>query len=97
VVIKTPDETLKFDPNYPKFVERFIKEGRLLAKLWAEPHPHIVRVTDLFEEGNTHCLVMDFISRACGDCGRRSTGWGCGESVRRGISSLASRLVKYNI
>lgn len=61
VVIKTPDETLKFDPNYPKFVERFIKEGRLLARLWAEPHPHIVRVTDLFEEGDTHCLVMDFI------------------------------------
>jgi len=61
VVIKTPDETLKLDPNYVKFVERFIKEGRLLAKLCAEPHPHIVRVTDLFAEGDTHCLVMDFI------------------------------------
>ena len=61
VVIKTPDETLKFDPNYPKFVRRFIKEARLLAKLCAEPHPHIVRVTHLFEEGDTHCLVMDFI------------------------------------
>ena len=42
-------------------MRRFIKEARLLAKLCAEPHPHIVRVTDLFEEGDTHCLVMDFI------------------------------------
>jgi len=61
VVIKTPDETLKLDPNYAKFVERFRKEARLLAKLCAEPHLHIVRVIDLFAEGDTHCLVMDFI------------------------------------
>ncbi|MEQ9549919.1 MAG: hypothetical protein RIM23_09905 [Coleofasciculus sp. G3-WIS-01] len=60
VVIKTPDETLKLDPNYAKFVERFIKEGRLLAKLGAEPHPHIVRVTDpnimLQENGNINAF-----------------------------------------
>ncbi|MCT7958377.1 GUN4 domain-containing protein [Laspinema palackyanum] len=60
-VIKTPNEHLKFDPEYPKFVDRFIKEGQRIAKLCTNPHPHIVRVFDLFEEGDTHCLVMDFI------------------------------------
>lgn len=61
VVIKTPDETLKIEPDYPKYVQRFIKEGRVLAQLCKEPHPHIVRVIDLFSEGDIHCLVMDFI------------------------------------
>jgi len=61
VVIKTPDETLKIEPDYPKYVTRFIQEGQVLAKLCKEPHPHIVRVIDLFAEGDTHCLVMDFI------------------------------------
>ncbi len=60
-VIKTPNEHLKFDPDYPKFVDRFIKEGQRIAKLCTNPHPHIVRVFDLFQEGDTHCLVMDFI------------------------------------
>lgn len=61
VVIKTPDETLKIQPDYPKYVQRFIQEGQILARLCREPHPHIVRVLDLFQEGDTHCLVMDFI------------------------------------
>jgi len=60
-VIKTPNEHLKFDPDYPQFVDRFIKEGQRIAKLCTNPHPHIVRVFDLFQEGETHCLVMDFI------------------------------------
>lgn len=61
VVIKTPDETLKIEPDYPKYVQRFIQEGQILARLCREPHPHIVRVIDLFQERDTHCLVMDFI------------------------------------
>ncbi|HEY9650453.1 MAG TPA: serine/threonine-protein kinase, partial [Coleofasciculaceae cyanobacterium] len=61
VVIKTPNEDVKFDPDYAKYVERFIKEGRMLAQLSNDPHPHIVRISDLFQEGDTHCLVMDFI------------------------------------
>jgi ribosomal protein L7/L12 len=61
VVIKTPNEDVKSDPNYAKYVDRFIKEGRMLAQLSNEPHPHIVRISDLFREGDTHCLVMDFI------------------------------------
>jgi serine/threonine-protein kinase len=61
VVIKTPDETLQIEPDYPKYVQRFIQEGQVLAQLCREPHPHIVRVIDLFQEGDIHCLVMDFI------------------------------------
>ena len=62
VVIKTPDQHLKQDPEYNKYVERFIKEGRIMAQLSRKPNPHIVRVRDLFEEDETHCLVMDFVS-----------------------------------
>jgi serine/threonine protein kinase len=61
VVIKTPNEDVKSEPNYAKYVERFIKEGQMLAQLSNDPHPHIVRISDLFQEGDTHCLVMDFI------------------------------------
>ena len=61
VVIKTPDEAVKNEPDYPKYVQRFRQEGRVLAQLCKEPHPHIVRVIDLFSEGDTDCLVMDFI------------------------------------
>jgi serine/threonine-protein kinase len=61
VVIKTPNEDVKSDPDYPKYVDRFIKEGQMLAQLSNDPHPHIVRISDLFQEGDTYCLVMDFI------------------------------------
>ena len=61
VVIKTPNEILKNDFEYPNYVKRFIQEGRKLAKLSQQPHPNIVRVTELFEEGKTYCLVMDFV------------------------------------
>ncbi|MDZ8029592.1 serine/threonine-protein kinase [Nostoc sp. DedSLP04] len=61
VVIKTPNEYLSHDPEYEKYIERFIQEGRTLARLSEDPHPHIVGVIDLFQEGATHCLVMDFV------------------------------------
>ncbi|MFM2063119.1 MAG: Serine/threonine-protein kinase PknA [Cyanobacteriota bacterium] len=61
VVIKTPNESLKTDSEYPNYVKRFIQEGRKLAKLSQQPHPNIVRVTELFEQGKTYCLVMDFV------------------------------------
>jgi tRNA A-37 threonylcarbamoyl transferase component Bud32 len=61
VVIKTPNEYLSHDPDYEKYIERFIKEGQILARLSEHPHPHIVRVIDLFKEGAIHCLVMDFV------------------------------------
>ncbi|CAD5964506.1 serine/threonine-protein kinase [Planktothrix agardhii] len=61
VVLKTPNAGLQNDPEYPKYVQRFIQEGQTLAKLGQNSHPHIVRVIDLFEENGLHCLVMDLI------------------------------------
>jgi tRNA A-37 threonylcarbamoyl transferase component Bud32 len=61
VVVKTPDKYLKTDPKYSEYIERFIKEGQRLAKLSRNAHHNIVRVRDLFQEGEVHCLVMDFV------------------------------------
>ncbi|BAY27874.1 serine/threonine protein kinase [Calothrix sp. NIES-2100] len=61
VVIKTPSEYLKNDENYDKYIKQFIQEGRVLEQLSQSPHPHIVRVIDRFQEGSTHCLVMNFV------------------------------------
>lgn len=61
VVIKTPNDSLKSDSDYPKFVKRFFREGQALAKLSKARHRHIVRISDLFEEQDIPCLVMDFI------------------------------------
>jgi serine/threonine-protein kinase len=61
VVLKTPNAGLQNDPEYPKYVDRFIREGRILAKLSPNAHPGIVRVSDLFEENGIHCLVMDLV------------------------------------
>ncbi len=61
VVIKTPNSKLQKDLNYPKYIENFNREGRQLAKLGLNPHPHIIRVSDLFEEDNLPCIVMDFV------------------------------------
>jgi formylglycine-generating enzyme required for sulfatase activity/tRNA A-37 threonylcarbamoyl transferase component Bud32 len=60
-VIKTPNARLINDPDYQKYLNRFIKEGQIVAKICHDPHPHIVRVTDLFEEAGIHCLVMDYV------------------------------------
>jgi serine/threonine protein kinase len=61
VVIKTPNEHLKHDPDYAEYVSRFIKEGRRMERFSQRSHPHVVRVRDLFEEGDVHCMVMDFV------------------------------------
>jgi serine/threonine protein kinase len=61
VVIKTPIDTLSRDPEYEKYIERFIKEGQILARLSEHLNSQIVGVIDLFKEGSTHCLVMDFV------------------------------------
>ncbi|WP_016951539.1 serine/threonine-protein kinase [Anabaena sp. PCC 7108] len=61
VVIKTPNSRLFRDANYPKYVEAFRKEGRTLAKMTQNHHPHIVRIIDFFEEDDLPCLVMDFV------------------------------------
>jgi eukaryotic-like serine/threonine-protein kinase len=61
VVIKTPNINVQNDPEYPKYLERFEKEGQMLAQVCRDSHPHIVQAIDLFEDENRHCLVMQYI------------------------------------
>ena len=61
VVIKTPNFSVQNDPDYPKYVQRFIKEGRILAQICADSHPNIVQISDLFQDSNYPCLVMQYI------------------------------------
>ncbi|MEQ8997254.1 MAG: serine/threonine-protein kinase [Coleofasciculus sp. B1-GNL1-01] len=61
VVIKTPNEYLQYEPDYHKYVARFIEEAQILARLSRDPHPSIVGVHDLFQEKAIYCLVMNFV------------------------------------
>ena len=63
VVIKTPNEYLQYEPDYHKYVARFIEEAQILARLSRDPHPSIIGVYDLFQEGTIYCLVMHFVER----------------------------------
>ncbi len=61
-VIKVPNDYLKEDPEYDRYIEKFTREARILAKLGKIPYPNIVRTNDLFKEDDNYCLVMDFVS-----------------------------------
>ncbi|MEC4983256.1 MAG: serine/threonine-protein kinase [Oscillatoria sp. PMC 1068.18] len=61
VVIKTPNEFLKHDPEYHKYVKRFQNEAQILGKLFSEPNLHIVRFYDFFTEADNYCLVMEYV------------------------------------
>ena len=61
VVIKTPNTLQRKDSEYAQYIQQFQEEGRKLARFSANPHPHIVRILDIFLEDQVPCLVMDFI------------------------------------
>ncbi len=58
VVMKTINERLRKHPDFPKFQRQFQDEARRLA---ACVHPHIVRVSDFFEEDSLPYMVMEYI------------------------------------
>ena len=67
-VLKKPHAYFQFQPDYPRFRQRFIKEGQILAKLVTQPHPHIIRVFDLLEVPSAEnsreqmpCLLIELI------------------------------------
>ena len=62
VALKTPNEYLKNDPDYQKYVDRFVKESKRLQRLTKLSHPHIVKFGEFFQEGDTYCLVMEFVA-----------------------------------
>ncbi len=61
VVIKTLHDHYKADRDYKESVRRFLEEGQALARLSQTSHRHIVKVRELFDEGNVPCLVMDCV------------------------------------
>jgi serine/threonine protein kinase len=58
VVMKTINERLRQNPDFPKFQRQFQDEARRLATCI---HPHIVRVSDYFEEDGLPYMVMEYI------------------------------------
>ena len=58
VVMKTINERLRQHPDFPKFHRQFQDEARRLATC---VHPHIVRVSDYFEEDGLPYMVMEYI------------------------------------
>ena len=61
VVIKTPNEYLKHDPDYDEYVRKFKREAEMLERFSENPHPHIVCIRNFFQEEDNYCLVMDFV------------------------------------
>ena len=62
VVIKVPNLSAHNKKNRSQLIDLFKKKAKLLAAVSRTPHPHIVRITDRFEEEGIPCLVMDFVS-----------------------------------
>lgn len=58
VVMKTIHERLRKHPDFPKFQRQFQEEAKRLATC---VHPHIVRVSDFFEEDSLPYMVMEYI------------------------------------
>jgi len=58
VVMKTINERLRQHPDFPKFQRQFQDEAKRLATC---VHPHIVRVSDFFEEDSLPYMVMEYI------------------------------------
>lgn len=58
VVIKTLNDNRSTEADFEPLRHRFIAEARRLARF---QHPHIVRVSDFFEEAELPFIVMDYI------------------------------------
>ncbi|MFM6091554.1 MAG: protein kinase domain-containing protein [Dolichospermum sp.] len=58
VVMKTIHEHLRQHPDFPKFQRQFQEEAKRLATC---VHPHIVRVSDFFQEDSLPYMVMEYI------------------------------------
>ncbi len=61
VVIKTPNEEWRSDPQFADYQRKFQDEARRLAVC---VHPNIVRVSDFFIEDGLSYMVMDYIPGA---------------------------------
>ncbi|MBU0702819.1 MAG: protein kinase [Chloroflexi bacterium] len=58
VAVKEMSESIIARPERKRVLESFQREAELLARL---AHPNLVRVSDRFQEGERHYMVMEFI------------------------------------
>ncbi|MEN9240028.1 MAG: GUN4 domain-containing protein [Thermostichales cyanobacterium SZTDM-1c_bins_54] len=58
VVIKTLNDELQGDPEFLRYQQDFLNEALRLAKCH---HPHVVRVHEVFAEGELWGMVMEYI------------------------------------
>ncbi|MBO3459753.1 MAG: serine/threonine protein kinase [Aetokthonos hydrillicola CCALA 1050] len=58
VVIKTLNERVQQRPDFAKFQQDFVNEALRLAKC---NHPNIVKVCEVFQQGQLWCMVMQYI------------------------------------
>jgi serine/threonine protein kinase len=65
VAIKTLNAFMQSYPYFEQQQQRFIQEAFLLAKC---NHPHVIRIYNVFKEGELWCIIMEYI--AGGDLGQ---------------------------
>ncbi|MFS8891114.1 serine/threonine-protein kinase [Synechococcus sp. R55.2] len=58
VVIKVLNDSLREDPDYPRFQQNFMNEALQLARCH---HPHVVKVEEVIWEQERWCIVMEYI------------------------------------
>ncbi len=58
VVIKVLNDSLREDPDYPRFQQNFMNEALQLARC---RHPHVVKVEEVIWEQERWCIVMEYI------------------------------------
>ncbi len=58
VVIKTLNEKVQCEPTFERFKEDFKREAERLGQCG---HPNIVKIHDIFHEGQLPCIVMEYI------------------------------------
>lgn len=58
VVIKVLKDSIREDPDYPRFQQNFMNEALQLARC---RHPHVVKVEEVIWEQERWCIVMEYI------------------------------------
>jgi len=58
VVIKVLNDSIREDPDYPRFQQNFMNEALQLARC---RHPHVVKVEEVIWEQDCWCIVMEYI------------------------------------
>jgi serine/threonine protein kinase len=58
LILKTPNEELRSEEDYKRFIRRFENEAKALRKI---SHPNVVKLIEIFQEAGKPCLVMEYV------------------------------------